>query len=347
VARRRILLLVTKTGSKGDVALTVDDALYRYRLRVFALAQELGSVRAACRAMGIHPSTFYRWKRQLELYGPEVLRPRERRRPRMPNATSALIEQRVLAFALAHPGFGPARISAELARPKWGGIQLSPNGVWRVLRRHGLSTRAKRYGLVAGYAAPPAPERPQPPPERHLQADRPGDLVQMDCFHIGRLTGTKGVVWQYTAIDVASSYVWAELYVTPRNPSAKFTSLLARRVAAELAAHGWQLEKVTTDNASEFRAHTFGDTITALGATQRFIRAGRPQSNGAVERVQRTILDECWKPAFARYLTPKSSGLRLDLDRYLDYYNSDRAHTGRHNRGRTPEHVLAKNKTWR
>jgi transposase InsO family protein len=127
----------------------------------------------------------------------------------------------------------------------------------------------------------------------------------------------------------------------------KFTSLLARRVAAELAAHGWQLEKITTDNASKFRAATFGDTVAALGAQQRFIRAGRPQTNGAVERVQRTILDECWKPAFARYLTPKYTGLRLDLDRYLDYYNTDRAHTGRHNRGRTPEQVLAKNKTWR
>jgi hypothetical protein len=141
VARRRILLLVTTTGRKGDVALTVDDALYRYRLRVFALAQELGSVRAACRAMGIHPSTFYRWKLQLELYGPEVLRPRERRRPRMPNARPPpLVEQRVLAFALAHPGFGPAQISAELAREKWGGIQLSSSGVWRVLRlRYGTA----------------------------------------------------------------------------------------------------------------------------------------------------------------------------------------------------------------
>jgi hypothetical protein len=55
----------------------------------------------------------------------------------------------------------------------------------------------------------------------------------MDCFHVGRLAGTEGVVWPYTAIDVASAYVWAELYVTPRNPSARFTSL-ARRVAAEL-----------------------------------------------------------------------------------------------------------------
>ncbi len=57
----------------------------------------------------------------------------------------------------------------------------------------------------------------------------------MDCFYIGRLSGTKGVVWQYTAIDVASSYTWAELRVTPRNPSAQWTSALARRVAGELA----------------------------------------------------------------------------------------------------------------
>ena len=58
---------------------------------------------------------------QLELYDQEVLRPRERRQPRVPNATSPLIEHRVLAFALAHPGFGPARIAVELARDKWGG----------------------------------------------------------------------------------------------------------------------------------------------------------------------------------------------------------------------------------
>ena len=198
--------------------MTQDDLLYRFRLRVFAMAQELGNVRAACRAMGIHPSTYYRWKRQLDRYGPEILRPRERRVPRMANATSPLIEQRVVAFALGHPGFGPARIAAELARPKWGGISLSANGVWRVLGRHGLSTRAKRYGLVAGYAAPPVPERPAPAPERHLDVDHPGQLVQLDCFCIGRLSGTKGTVWQYTAIDVASAYTWATLQVTRRHP---------------------------------------------------------------------------------------------------------------------------------
>jgi hypothetical protein len=59
----------------------------------------------------------YRWKQQLDRHGPEILRPRERRVPRMADATSPLIEQRVVAFALGHPGFGPARIAAELAHP--------------------------------------------------------------------------------------------------------------------------------------------------------------------------------------------------------------------------------------
>jgi len=197
---------------------------------------------------------------------------------------SPLTEQRVVSFALGHPGFGPARIAAELAQPKWGAIQLSTNGVWRVLRRHGLSTRAKRYGLVAGYAAPPASLRPTPVPERHLDVDHPGELVQLDCCCIGRLSGTKGTVWQYTAIDVASAYAWATLQVTRRNPAATWTSALARQVAADLAARGWKLERVMSDNAAEFRSATFQQTIAALGARHTFIRAGRQQTNGCVER---------------------------------------------------------------
>jgi transposase InsO family protein len=147
-------------------------------------------------------------------------------------------------------------------------------------------------------------------------------------------------VWQYTAIDVASAYTWATLQVTRRNPSAQWTSQLARQVAADLVARGWHLERVMSDNASEFGAATFQTTIAKLGARHSFIRAGRPQTNGCVERVQQTILDECCKPAFAHYLIPKQTGLKLDLERYLRYYNTERAHTGRWTKGRTPHEVL-------
>jgi transposase InsO family protein len=109
-------------------------------------------------------------------------------------------------------------------------------------------------------------------------------------------------VWQYTAIDVASAYAWATLQVTRRNPSAHWTSALARQVASDLAARGWKLKRVMSDNASEFRSATFQATIATLGARHTCIRARRPQTNGCVERVQRTILDECWKPAFAHLI---------------------------------------------
>lgn len=326
--------------------MTTDDALFHFRVRTLALAQEMGSVRAACRAMGIHPSTFYRWRKEADRFGLEILRPRERRQTRAANATTPQVEKHVLEYSVLNPGCGPARISAELRREKWGGVQLSPNGVWRVLKRHGLQTRARRLALVAGYAAPPAPERPEPQPERHLEADLPGDLVQMDCFYVGKLSGTKGVTWQYTAIDVASAHVWAELYVTPKNPDPRWCSKLAEHVAEDLAARGWRMAKVMTDNGSEFRSKVFEDALAALQAKHVFIRAGRPQTNGCVERVQQTILEECWKPAFARFLIPKYTGLRLDLRRYLRYYNTDRANTGRFTKGRTPEEVIGKAKMW-
>jgi transposase InsO family protein len=297
--------------------------------------------------MGVHPSTYYRWRTQVLAYGLEVLRPRERRHPQMPNATPVFVEQRIVAFALGHPGFGPNRISAELARPKWGGIRISPNGAWRVLCRHGLNTRAKRLGLIAGYAAPPQPERPEPVPQRHIEASTPGELVQMDCFYVGRLHGTTGAVWQYTGIDVASAYLWAELHAGPvKHPLGRHTSTLAHSIAADLAHYGHKLGAVSTDGGSEFNNHTFWDTLKQLDTQHRRITPGRPQSNGCIERAHRTILEECWKPAFARHLLPGLGGLRQELRRYLHYYNHDRAHTGRNTQGQTPATIIGAAKMW-
>ena len=194
--------------------MTNDDLIFRHRVRLFARAQEVGVTRA-CRELGYHRSSYYRWKPFVERHGLEILRPRERRTPRMPNQLPPWLEERVVAFALGQPGLGPRRIAAQLRRSAWGGLVISASGVFKVLRRHGISTRRRRLSLVAGYAAPPEPERTPAPEPAHLEAAHPGSLVQLDCFHIGRLTGTKGRVWQYTAIDVASSFTWAELHLTP------------------------------------------------------------------------------------------------------------------------------------
>jgi transposase len=226
---------------------------------------------------GIHRSTYYVWKRRVERHGLEILRPRERRRPRLPNRLSPFVEERIVAFSLGHPGFGPKRIASELRRERWGGILVSHNGVWRCLRRHGLNTRAKRLSLVAGYAAPYVPPR-QREPERHVEAERPGELVGIDCFYVGRLQGTKGAVWQLTAIDVCSSFAWAELVTCPRgNPTGAQTSKLARRVASELQAVGWRLERILSDNGGEFRSQSFRTTLAELGVRHTLIRQAADQ----------------------------------------------------------------------
>jgi len=214
---------------------TNDDLLFRHRLRLFARAGEVG-VSRACRELGYHRSWYYRWKPVVERQGLEMLRPRERRAPRMPNQLPPWIEERIISFALGHPGLGPRRVAAQLALPMWGGHVVSASGVLKVLRRHGLGTRIQRLGLVAGYAAKPEREAPAQPEPLPLDVEQPGDLVQVDCFYIGRLSGTRGRTWQYTAIDVASSFVWASVQVSEVNPDTKHCSALVRRVASELAA---------------------------------------------------------------------------------------------------------------
>ncbi|MBA3560911.1 MAG: hypothetical protein H0W30_20255, partial [Gemmatimonadaceae bacterium] len=52
--------------------MTNDDLIFRHRLRLFARAGEVG-VRRACRELGFHHSTYYRWKPFVLRHGLEIL----------------------------------------------------------------------------------------------------------------------------------------------------------------------------------------------------------------------------------------------------------------------------------
>jgi transposase InsO family protein len=320
--------------------MSVNDAVNEYRKRLVRVIERSPNKRAACREAGIHHSTFYRW-RKVTVAESQV--PRVGRRL---SWTEQMIESRIVAAALAYPALGPQGVADELANDE---LMVSPSKVWRTLRRHRLNTKALRYLLLRVHrdGAPPMRE-PIKAWIGELDATVPGDLVQMDCFHVGSFKETRlgagkaqrGHIWQYTAIDVASSWTWAELWATGHNPSAAITSQLAHRVAADLTTWGWDWRAVTTDNGNEYRAQQFGDTMTELGVEHRFIRAGRPQTNGKVERVQGTILQECYQPALLNYTTPSITGLRRDLEDYLIHYNWKRAHRGKWNQGRTPAAII-------
>lgn len=321
--------------------MSVHDAVREHRKRVVRLIERSDNKRQACRDAGIHHSTFYRWRRAaLADIGPAGGGQRR-------SWSDQMIESRIVATALAYPALGPLRVADQLAT---NGIIVSASKVWRTLVAHRINTRQLRYLLLKVHrdGAPQPPTAPTPW-IGELDASLPGDLIQMDCFYVGsfketRLTAGKqhkGHIWQYTAIDVASSWVWADLKATTnRNPSPAIASQLAHRVAADLTQWGWTWKAATTDNGNEYRAQLFTDTLASLDVAHRYIRAGRPQSNGKVERVQGTILEECYQPALINYVEPSITGLRRDLDTYLTYYNWHRPHRGKWNQGRTPATII-------
>jgi transposase InsO family protein len=93
------------------------------------------------------------------------------------------------------------------------------------------------------------------------------------------------------------------------------------------------------DNGNEFGRREFAKRLPD-GVAHTHIRSGRPQTNGHVERLHRTILEECWRPAFARFLQVRYSGLRQHLATYLHDYNFHRDHHGRQTAGRRPADLV-------
>jgi hypothetical protein len=143
----------------------------------------------------------------------------------------------------------------------------------------------------------------------------------------------------------ASEVYWADT-IGRRNTLDSGVAVAARRKTRRSDRAGrppvGSAGRPTVYRPQELRSVVFQQGVATLGARYRFICAGRPRVNRWVERVQQTILEECWKRAFAHYLIPKQTRLRLNLERYVRYYNTERAHTGRWTKGRTPGEVLGK-----
>ena len=62
----------------------------------------------------------------------------------------------------------------------------------------------------------------------------------------------------------------------------------------------------------------------------------RPQSNGIVERLHRTLLDEHFRVEGRRTWFETVDEMRKSLNDYLVVYNGKRPHQGRNMNGRTP-----------
>ena len=84
------------------------------------------------------------------------------------------------------------------------------------------------------------------------------------------------------------------------------------------------IQRVLTDNAKAYaESVVFAETAAGLGIGLKRTRRYRPQTNGKVERFNRTLLEE-W--AYAR-LYRSNTERRRAFARWLRFYNHRRPHT--------------------
>ncbi|SDM46107.1 Integrase core domain-containing protein, partial [Geodermatophilus siccatus] len=88
--------------------------------------------------------------------------------------------------------------------------------------------------------------------------------------------------------------------------------------------HGVTLRRVLTDNAKSYRVGRAWIAVCAqLGIGRRFIKPGRPWTNGKAERFNRTLQTE-WAYATAWSCNDERTAA---LDSWLTHYNTSRSHS--------------------
>jgi transposase InsO family protein len=93
--------------------------------------------------------------------------------------------------------------------------------------------------------------------------------------------------------------------------------------------------------------HPFELFLQLEGIEHRTTKVKRPQSNGFVERLSRTLLDEHFRIMGRKKFYETIEEMQKDLDDYLVRYNTKRPHQGRNMKGMTPYTAFKKGLTKR
>ncbi|WP_190009930.1 IS481 family transposase [Streptomyces griseoviridis] len=266
---------------------------------------------------GISRVTAHKWIRRRRSEGGQGLHDRPSRPLTTPHRTAATVEAQVCR-PRQDRGLGPARPGPILNPPA--------STVHRILVRHGLNRLADM-------------DRPTGQVIRRYERARPGELVHVDVKKLGRIPdggghkvlgrqagrarrSSMGFDHIHSAVDDHSRLAHSEIH--PDEKAATCANFPRRAAAFFRTAGIGRIERVLTDNAWPYRkSFAWQQALADLGATGKLTRAYRPQTDGKVERFNRTLLDEwaCLRPCTSN--TERTTAL-ADV---LHTYNHHRCHT--------------------
>lgn len=318
--------------------------LARGRLSVLELAEALGNVSEACRRRGISRTQFYEYKRRFQTHGIEGLKDLPPVHKSHPMTTPEEVQEKIVALSLSHPAWGCNRVSDQL---KLEGISVSAPTVQNILNKKGIGSRYERWLRLEEETAQKEIELSVEQVafiekhnpcfrERHIESGRPGELLNQDTFFVGHLKGV-GKVYLHAVVDTYSSFAFGFLHVSKQPEAA--VAVLHNEALPFYSEKGLKVESVLIDNGKEFcggEGHPYRLYLELNEIKHRTTRVRRPQTNGFVERFNRTVLDEFFRKAFREKLYESVELLQRDLDEWLYYYNRERPHQGYRNMGRRP-----------
>lgn len=275
------------------------------------------TIAGAADSMGISRQTAHKWWRRYREAGEAGLVDRSSRPRHCPRRMDAKLERRLVELRRRRR-VGPARLASQAGVPA--------STLHRVLQRNGVS-RLSDLDPTTGRVI------------RRIETSRPGELVHIDVKKLAKIPPgggwkvhgrgfdgsakrhpPRGYVYVHSAIDAFSRLAYSEIHANEQGPTA---ADFWRRALAFYASYGITVERVLTDNGSCYRSFELRDVLIANAIIHTRTRPYHPQTNGKIERFNRTLRDE-W--AYARPYRSDAARLRA-LDKWLHLYNHHRYHT--------------------
>jgi transposase InsO family protein len=301
------------------------------RLRLARCVVEDGwPLRRAAERFQVSVTTTARWAGRYRDHGEAGMTDHSSRPATSPNRTPTRTERRIIKVRVLRR-WGPARIAYLLG--------LNPSTVHRVLTRYRLA-RLQHLDRATGRVV------------RRYEHDAPGDLVHVDIKKLGnipdggghkihgravggrnsaahrdparpRTVGGRanlGYSYLHNAVDDHSRLAYTEILPDETKETAAAFWVRARQFFTDC---GVTVLRVLTDNGSCYRSGLWRDTLRDAQIVHKRTRPYRPQTNGKVERFNRTLLDE-W--AYAQPYRSETER-REALPGWLHTYNHHRGHT--------------------